>query len=81
MNHLSPGFRFALAATALVVALLVLAGCATGVTMSDAEVISCRNEGCAAFTENELLTIMGRAYKDGYLSGWKDAGKQMGRVL
>lgn len=60
---------------------LLLTGCANGVVMTDEEVLACRNEGCAAFTENEIRALVGKVYKDGYLSGWGDANKQAGRNL
>ena len=66
----------------LCVAASLCASCATGIApLSDEEAIACRNEGCAAFTEAEILGILGRAYKDGYIKGWTDFGRQSGRAL
>ena len=69
------------AISAVLVLSLLLAGCANGVRMTDDEAKECRTVGCAAFTEIELLGVMGRAYKDGYLRGWTDSNTQGGRSL
>ena len=58
-----------------------LGGCANGVVMTDEEKVSCRDEGCAAFTMTELQTLVGKVFKDGYLKGWTDSNKQGGRNL
>lgn len=66
---------------AAAIAILSLAGCANGVTLTDEEAVACRNDGCAAFTEREFLQFMGGAFKDGYLKGWTDSNWQGGRSL
>lgn len=64
-----------------VLAVLALAGCANGVTMTDEETIACRNTGCSAWTEMDLRRLIGKVFKDGYLEGWTDSNKQAGRNL
>lgn len=63
------------------VLVLCLSGCANGVVMTDKQVIACRNVGCAALTESDLLKFMGGAYKQGYEKGWIDSNRQGGRSL
>jgi hypothetical protein len=60
---------------------LLLAGCASGVRMSDAQRIECRNEGCVAVTERQVIRLVERAIVEGYKHGWRDANKQAGREL
>jgi hypothetical protein len=59
----------------------LLCSCANGVVMTDAETKACRDVGCAALTEAELLRFMGKAFKDGYETGWKDFARQSGRSI
>ena len=60
---------------------LLLAGCASGIRVSDEEAVACRNEGCAVFTERDLLVLVGKAMAEGYRRGWRDANVQAGREL
>lgn len=59
----------------------LLAGCASGIRVSDEEAVACRNEGCAVFTERELMGLVGKAMAEGYRRGWRDANVQAGRDL
>ena len=77
---MTPAFRFILI-VAIVAIFFALGGCANGVVMTDEEKVSCRDEGCAAFTMTELQTLVGKVFKDGYLKGWTDSNKQGGRNL
>ena len=77
---MTPAFRFILIVAVLAI-FFALAGCANGVVMTDEEKVSCRDEGCAAFTMTELQTLVGKVFKDGYLKGWVDSNKQGGRNL
>jgi hypothetical protein len=65
-------------AAALIVALL-LAGCASGVHMTDEERIACRDSGCSVWTPAELLRLVGKAAGEGYQRGWRDANVQSGK--
>jgi hypothetical protein len=81
---LSPGLRAFLTGIAILAVMLcigLLSGCASGVQMTDEETVRCRNEGCAAFTLGEIRILMGKVFKDGYLSGWTDSNRQGGRDL
>lgn len=62
---------------------LLLAGCASGVHMTDEEAKACRDAetGCAVFTEHEVVTLIQRAGKIGYVQGWNDANKQAQRGM
>lgn len=62
---------------------LLLAGCASGVNLTDEERIACRTEanGCSAWTEGELLRLVNRSLGAGYQRGWRDANVQAGRSL
>lgn len=61
--------------------IVLLAGCASGIRVSDEEAVACRNEGCAVFTERELTVLVGKAMSEGYRRGWRDATVQSGRDL
>jgi hypothetical protein len=60
---------------------LALSGCANGVQMTAEERVRCRSDGCAVFTEDEIRALVGKVFKDGYETGWKDAHKQTGRDI
>lgn len=66
---------------------LLLAGCASGVHMTDEEARACRDAptGCAVFTEAEfgsvLQSVIQQAGKAGYEQGWRDANKQAQRGM
>lgn len=59
----------------------ILSGCANGVAMTEAETLACRNEGCTAWTEAEVRSLVGRAMNEGFRRGWADAVKQGSRGL
>lgn len=50
---------------------LTLAGCATGVQMSDAEREACERDGCTVWTRAELTILFNRAVRVGYELGKK----------
>lgn len=54
----------------------ILSGCANGVVMTEAETLACRTQGCTAWTENEVRTLIGKAASEGFRRGWADAVKQ-----
>lgn len=59
---------------------LLLAGC-SGVSMTDAERVACRDVGCSVWTEGELRDLVNRALRQGYGRGWTDSNRQGGRDL
>lgn len=71
------GFLFVWA----LLSLLLIAGCANGVQMTEEEVKACRDSGCSAWTEAELEGLVKRAIAAGYRKGWTDATKQGGHDL
>lgn len=58
----------------------LLAGCAS-IPRPAAEKAACAKQPCAVFTEQEILKILGKGFKDGYLKGWVDSNVQGGRTL
>lgn len=62
-------------------ALLHLAGCASGVQMDDDEAKACRTSGCTVWTEAELRNLAQTWFKQGYRHGWKHANEEAGRGL
>jgi hypothetical protein len=62
-------------------AILLLTGCASGVRMTDEEAIACRDLGCTAWTDAELLQLVNKAGSVGYRKGWEDAHRQAGRDM
>ena len=79
---MTPHFRLALFVLLVIPAVILLfTGCASGVRMTDEETIACRNDGCAVFTEAELLQLVNKAGSAGYRKGWEDAHRQAGREL
>lgn len=62
-------------------AFVMLAGCASGVRMTDEERVTCRDAGCSVWTDAELLRLVNKAGADGYRKGWTDATVQGGRDL
>jgi hypothetical protein len=57
---------------ALILAIL-LAGCASfeGVQMNADEAKACKAEGCAVFTDHELLDLARKFFNEGYQAGKK----------
>lgn len=55
--------------------LVALSGCATGVVMDADEAAACKAQGCTAWTESELRGLIGKAFGQGYQRGKADAGK------
>ena len=78
---MTPHFRLALIVLLVIPALVLCAGCASGVRMTDEESIACRNNGCTAWTDAELLQLVNKAGSAGYRKGWEDAHRQAGRDL
>jgi hypothetical protein len=64
-------------------ALLLLMSCASGVRMTDADAVICRDDprGCTAWTAGELAQLRDAAIRAGYRQGWVDAMVQAGREL
>lgn len=78
---MTPHFRLTLFILLAIPALVLCSGCASGVRMTDEEVIACRDAGCTAWTDAELLRLVNKAGADGYRKGWADANNQAGRDL
>lgn len=57
--------------------LSLLAGCATGVNMTEAEQAVCREQGCSAWTMNELRSLAARAFQAGHEAGYKAGVKSL----
>lgn len=66
-------------ASALAALFLCLAGCASDVDMTDEERAVCRDQGCTAWTAQDLLDLARGAAAEGYRRGWRDAVRQAGR--
>jgi len=75
------GAAYAAILVFIALALLHLAGCATGVQMDDDETKACRTSGCTVWTEAELRSLAQRWFKEGYRFGWKHANEEAGRDL
>lgn len=43
--------------TIICIVSIILCGCATGITMTDAEAAACRASGCTVWTEQELYRL------------------------
>lgn len=71
---MTPHFRIALVVLLALPALVLLLGCASGVRMTDEEAIACRDAGCTAWTDAELL----RLATAGYRKVWTDANHKRG---
>jgi len=54
---------------ALLISLVLLTGCATGVTMDKDEEAACKAEGCTAWTTRELTGLARKFYNEGYKAG------------
>ena len=78
---MTPHFRIALVVLLVLPALMLLFGCASGVRMTDEEAVACRDAGCTAWTDAELLQLVNKAGAAGYRKGWTDATVQGGRDL
>lgn len=76
---MTPHFRLCLIVLLAIPAMVLLFGCASGVRMTDEETIACRNDGCTAWTDAELLQLVNKAATAGYRKGWTDANQQAGR--
>lgn len=63
-------------ASALAV-LALLAGCATGIKMTDQEAAACRAEGCTVWTDAELQGLVLNALRQGYQQGARSAGRAL----
>jgi len=53
----------------LLIAIFMLTGCATGVTMDKDEEAACKAEGCTAWTVKELSMLARKFYSEGYKAG------------
>lgn len=60
---------------------LLLAGCASGIRMTDEEAKACRDQGCSVWTDAELQELAIRIGSQAYRKGWTDAVKQKARDL
>lgn len=60
---------------------LLLAGCASGIVMTEEERIACRESGCNVYTPAEILSLVRKAITEGYAHGWRDSNRQAGREL
>jgi hypothetical protein len=57
---------------------LLLAGCATnGVKMTEEDAARCKDRGCTAWTEDELMRLAERFFIEGYKSGAKSEGRSL----
>jgi hypothetical protein len=59
--------------TALALALL-LAGCATGIKMTDEEAAACKRETCTVWTAAELQALLVEAVRAGFIRGAQSRG-------
>lgn len=48
---------------------VVLSGCALGVTMTEAEQAACRKDGCSVWTMDELRALAAKAFRAGHEAG------------
>jgi hypothetical protein len=60
---------------------LLLAGCASGVHMTDEESKACRDHGCSVWTDAELMQLANKVGSAAYRKGWTDATRQSGKEL
>lgn len=60
---------------------LLLAGCASGVHMTQEEAKNCRDEGCSVWTDAELQQLAIRIGHQAYQKGWTDATRQRDKDL
>lgn len=56
-------------------AFVLLAGCATGVAMTDEEAALCKAQGCTAWTDAELRQLIQQAAMQGYQQGLQQGRK------
>lgn len=63
--------------TLAAILVLLLAGCATGVKMSDAEAEACRAQGCTVWTEAELEQLAHKFFREGYMRGAQSSGRAL----
>lgn len=61
----------------LILLAVLLAGCATGVKMTDAEAEACRAVGCTVWTDQELRGLAMEFMRRGYLQGAQSRGKEL----
>jgi len=75
--------RAAIIVLLVIPALVMLMSCASGLRMSDADAVICRDDptGCTAWTAGELAQLRDAALRAGYRQGWVDAMVQGGRDL
>ena len=55
----------------LVLRLAALSGCASGIKLTEADEVRCRNEGCHVHTQREMLDWARKIYNGGYRAGVK----------
>jgi hypothetical protein len=60
---------------------LLLAGCASGVHMTDEEAKACRDQGCSVWTDADLMQLANKVGSAAYRKGWSDATQQHGKDL
>lgn len=54
---------------AALLALLLLAGCASGIEMSPEQAEACKEEGCATHTQSDLLIWGQKIFREGFKAG------------
>jgi uncharacterized protein YceK len=63
--------------TVALAVLTLLAGCASGIKMTDEEAAACKVQGCTVWTDAELQGLALEAMRQGYISGAQSAGKSL----
>ncbi len=69
--------RAVILALLVIPALVLCAGCANGVKMTDEEAAACRASGCTAWTEAELETLIRHFYGRGFKAGAQSEGRAL----
>lgn len=77
MRELSRVWTCVLVMSVFAAFVLLLAGCATGVTMTDAEQAACKEQGCSAWTMHELRSLAARAFQAGHAAGYAAGVKSL----
>lgn len=56
---------------------LLLAGCASGIKMTDEEAAVCRRDGCTVWSDAELQGLALQAFREGFARGAQSRGKSL----
>lgn len=75
------GALSALVFVSVLLCVLFVSGCPSGIRMDNDEAKACRNAGCTVWTEAELRVLAQQWFKKGYHYGWKAANEEAGRDL